>query len=193
MPIELQQGDSTPLLVEGVFCSSRSLDAVNHAIILLAKAGGLAGAGTGLVVLPTSQSTPTIHMIIDCPIPPNMNWDAGQWTIKINVTASNAGGTNLLDECRICRVNSLGVSQESIGNATALAIAMGATGVFTFNVTTTAPISKVVPGDRIALILAFTNTSSMSAANLTFTFNQIITCPFNPAPSKLGLPSIRMF
>jgi len=99
------------------------------------------------------------------------NWSAGNWTIPLNVTALNTSLT--WDSVYICRVNSSGVSQGTVGSATGLGISLGTTGVNTATVSGSSQTASST--DRVYVVLGIANVG----ANNSFSYkpDQVITSP----------------
>jgi hypothetical protein len=97
---------------------------------------------------------------------------AGNWVYRCNVTT---GAVNtILDEVWVCRVNSAGVSQSTIGSATGLAISCNPTGVKTVTITGSADTAQV--GDKIYIVVVFAKTLA-GTASLTIKNDQLIDTP----------------
>ena len=59
------------------------------------------------------------------------NWQSGTWTVKIEIETGNTGAT--FHSIYVCRLNSSGVSQETLGSLTGLTEEVTA-GTHTFNI-----------------------------------------------------------
>ena len=112
-----------------------------------------------------------------------VSWDAGTWTVRMNVTTANMNID--LTEIHICRHNSACVTQESIGSATGLTIDCGTTGVKSQTVTGSAVTP--VAGDVVIVVFVFTN-AAMTIQSIGVTPDQNIDSPFTaPTLTKLYL------
>jgi hypothetical protein len=112
-----------------------------------------------------------------------VSWDAGTWTVRLNVTASNMNLT--WDLVYICRVDSSCVNQATIGSTTGLAISLSTIGVKTATVSGAAQTPTA--GDLVQVILGFDN-GSMNAQTFDVLSDQLIDSPFNDAPQLPGDP-----
>lgn len=103
---------------------------------------------------------------------------AGTLTHRLNV--STAQGDLTLEDIYVCRVNSSGVSQETLGSETGLATDISAGGVFTTNITLSAA-SAHNAGDRVYITVAVANAHSHTSRTLEILPNQNIDTPFESA------------
>lgn len=109
-----------------------------------------------------------------------VSWDAGTWTVRLNVTAANMNLT--LTKCRLCVFNSSNISQASLGSNTELSISLGSTGVKTASVTGSSYSPSV--GDKV-MVIWYTVNGSMSSQTFEFTPDQNIDSPFTAVTPSL--------
>lgn len=92
-------------------------------------------------------------VFFECIVPADTTWGAGNWTVRLNITT----GTN---SCQwtatyVCRVNSAGVSQETLGSLTGQTTNINTAGTKTHTVN---QASQATPdaGDKVYIVLVFT-------------------------------------
>jgi hypothetical protein len=100
-------------------------------------------------------------------------WNAGTWTVRLNITTAITGPT--WEECYVCRVNSGGTNQATIGSVTAQAISLATTGVK--SVTISGSAQTPAAGDKVYVVLVFSN-SQACTRTFAYTPNQNIDSPF---------------
>lgn len=144
-----------------------------------ASVGGSSGAEATITVDGSLTTGRAIYY--KCVIPAGTNWDAGDWTINVNVTTAAANTT--IEQCHVCRVNSSDVSQETLGSATGLGIAVSATGVKTITVNQ-GSASSPSAGDNVVIVLALTNTNSCTRT-LGITPDQTIANAYTDAATTI--------
>lgn len=111
--------------------------------------------------------------IFKCVVGAGVSWDAGTWTTRINITTANMNIT--ATAVYICRVDSSGNNQATIGSATGLSISFGSTGVKSQDVTGSGQTPSV--GDVVWVVYELTN-GAMSAQAFSHTPTQLIDSPF---------------
>jgi hypothetical protein len=134
--------------------------------------GGTAGVN-GVTDSVNTQST-GVAIFMGCVPAAGINWNAGTWTVRFNITSSNMFLTVI--EIYICRQSSACTFVENLGSATGLSIGIGSTGVISQTVSTSAP-SEVNTGDIVSICVVFQNTT-MSDHSFTWLPNQNIDSPF---------------
>lgn len=137
--------------------------------------GGTAGTGSNIIQLGGSE-TDVVGALFTCGVDADVSWDAGNWTVRLNVTSANMNIT--WSRVAICRVNSSCVNQNSIANVGSLGISLGSTGIKSTTVSGSAQTPSV--GDKVVIVFGFTN-SSMSSQQFTITPDQNIDSPFTVA------------
>ena len=144
-----------------------------------ASVGGSSGAEATITV--DGSLTTGRAVYYKCIIPSGTNWDAGDWTINVNVTTAAANTT--IEQCHVCRVNSSDVNQQTLGSATGLGIAVSATGVKTITVNQGSAATPSV-GDNVIIVLALTNANSCTRT-LGITPDQTITNAYTDAATTI--------
>lgn len=168
MAINYTQTDSA--IIAGIYCSGGASSA--NDIARTAVDGGTAGTGTPSVIATASGVS---EALLNFEITPagGTSWDAGTWTVRLNVTTANMNVT--LVAIWICRVDSSGVNQATIGSATGLSISVGTTGVKSQTVTGSAQTPAA--GDMVEVVFLFSN-GAMSSSSLNIKPDQNIDSPF---------------
>ena len=101
---------------------------------------------------------------------------AGAWTIPVNVTTGSGSASHLtIPAVYVCRVNSSGVSQQTIGSLTGLSQNVDGAGVVSFSVTNGAA-ATFSTGDRVAIVIVATNIDPV-AWGFNFKPDQVVTTP----------------
>jgi hypothetical protein len=131
------------------------------------------GGSAGSTPVTVTVGASTNRMIsFECVVPAGTSWDAGDWTLRLNVTTANMNltwGTGA-----ICRVSSGCVNQANIDSYNA-AQSLGSTGVKSF---TTAGLTQTPSaGDKVIIGLVISN-GAMSDQSFAFTPDQNIDSPF---------------
>lgn len=104
------------------------------------------------------------------------NWNAGNWTVRINITSSNMNVTWV--GLRIRRLSAACVAQETLyDNNAAFSEAFSSTGVKTQTVSANGAASPAAD-DVVMVELYLNNSNTMSAQSYGYTPDQIITSPF---------------
>ncbi len=126
-----------------------------------------------------------IAVYFECIVGTGTKWNAGTWTIHLNVTTANA--LIILDGLDICRINSGCLSQASIASATTLDISLSTTGVKTATVAGSAQTPSL--GDKVMVLLSFSNDGDPTSFD--YTPNSTIDSPFTSiSPNSLMLVGI---
>lgn len=145
--------------------------------------GGSAGS-TAVSPAPTIvASVGRVVRAFKCVVDSGVSWDAGTWTVRMNVTTANM---NLeIDRLWICRIDSSGNSQAQIGDSDTLSspISLASTGVKSQTVSGSAQSPSA--GD-VVWVLVRVNNGAMSTQSFTFTPDQLIDSPFNVAAVPLA-------
>lgn len=135
--------------------------------------GGSAGSAAHTATLNGAISASEIMWESPSGDPNNTSWPAGNWVVRLNVTSANA---NLQwDACYICRCNSSGVSQGTVGSLTGQGISLGTTGVKSMTVSGSAQSAAATDRWYIVLVLKSTSAGIQSCA---FHSDQLIDTPF---------------
>ena len=101
-------------------------------------------------------------------------WEAGTWTIRLNVTTANANVT--WASTYICRLNAAGVSQATIGSNVGHNTSLSTTGVKTNTVTGAS--QSPAAGDSAYVVLVF-NVANSNNQTFACQFNQLVDTPFS--------------
>jgi hypothetical protein len=177
MPIIFTQTDNTGV-TEAAFCSGLSANGANGT--RQATDGGSAGV-TGVSVVINGSAATLRFFYFTLPVAAGINWNSGNWTVRINVTTGAANCT--WETCHICRVNSSDVNQATIGSATGLGIAISGTGAQSTTFSGAAQTPGV--GDKVVIVLGVSNSNSCTRTS-GITPDQNIDSPFEPS----GTPSV---
>lgn len=184
MAITFTQTDTVAVCGALVYCSPNSLNGTRS--LRQAIVGGTPGV-TAITRSIDGGASNLIAVFFECIVGTDVAWNAGTWTINLNVTTANASIT--WDRLNICRLSSGCVNQASIAFATGLGISLSTTGTKT----ATAPGSAQAPsaGDKVMVLLAFDN-SSGSTVSFGYTPNLTIDSPFDTisTPNSLMLVGI---
>lgn len=177
MSLIFTQTDTAPTCGAAAYCSGLG-SSINTPVAFQASVGGAAGSGSGLVSFASLEPT-HFQLTYECVVPAGYSWIGGQWTVRINVTASPVVPGTSIEEVWLCRVNSSCVSQEVIGSATGLGLDLRPTGIRTINVTG----STVTPsaGDKVLVVVGMKSTQ-LATLGATITPNQDIDSPFIVTP-----------
>lgn len=126
------------------------------------------GAGTSDIRMIYFQSAPGE--------PNATTWEAGTWTIPLNINTADTG--TQWTQTWVCRVDSSGASQESLGSTTGQTEALSA-GVHNTGPALVSCSAATSPSatDEILIILVFTETVGMGANTISFFPDQTILTP----------------
>lgn len=106
--------------IDGTIAACSGLGAASGVYDRELQESGTLGSGTNAVSENTGSVVRSIHFESEANEPNETSWPAGDWIVRIRVTTGNS---NLdWDEQYVCRVNSGGVSQATIGSAVAQAV-----------------------------------------------------------------------
>jgi hypothetical protein len=174
MAMVFTQTDTASGCAAAAFCSGLSAMGEEHDS--QATIGGSAGSAEDNITI-DGNATNLRAYYIECVIPADYLGDAGDWTVRLNLTdaASNSTWTH----CHICRVNSGCTNQETIGSNTSVGQSLGTTGTLTATVSGSAV--TLAANDRVMIVFGFTNTNSCTRTfGITPSLN--IDSPFSAAP-----------
>jgi len=171
MTVSFTQTDNASVCGTAAYCSGNSLDTTTLSL-RQATIGGTPGT-TAVPQSVTGGATNVIDVFFECIVGAGVSWDAGTWTINLNVTTGTSGTMNWtgLD---ICRLNSSCVSQASIATASP-SVSVTTTGVKTVTVSGFAQSPSA--GDKVMVLLSFTQTGP--TRSFSYTPNVTIDSPFN--------------
>ena len=137
-----------------------------------------------------TQNTPTLEAAAvdfrqiwyECEVPAGTYWEAGDWTIRMNVTTANADVQ--WKSAHICRISSGCINQATIGSNTAVNITLNTTGVKTVVISGSA--QAPAPGDKVMILLGFTDLTSKGTETWGLTPNQNIDSPLKAVLDPVG-------
>lgn len=177
MAVSYQETDSAVVQCSlAAFCSGLGLNA-GATRSKIASAGGVAGSvGASSNTDASASHLVAVQFEIAADVGNGAVWGAGNWTIRLNITAANAFVT--WEDCYICRVSNACVSQATIGSSLNNAISLSTTGVK--SVVISGGLQSPSTGDLVEIVLSFSN-SSGSPQGFTFTSDQLIDSPFTPS------------
>jgi len=162
---------STAGAAVAAYCSGLTVD--SGPIARKAVTGGT--ADTAETVTIAASATNLIEYGYEIDPTATTVWAGGTWTINLNVTTAAATGTTW-SEVYICRLNSSNVNQATIGSNTSVGVSVTSTGNKSTTVTGSAQTPN--PGDKVYIVLAFTNSkTSTHTLGVTPAGNDIVS-PF---------------
>ena len=141
--------------------------------------GATPGVGNATWRLLAEETDKVIAAYV-CVVDADVTWSDGTWTVRFNVTTENKNLT--VTEIYICRVDSAGANQETIGSATGLSISLSTTGVKEQSVTGIAVTQTA--GDLVVISIVGTN-GAMTTQSAAITNDQNIDSPFTVASAAL--------
>ena len=175
-PLSFQQTDDSPSpdYDENASCVSR-LTSPTGWLRKNASVGGT--AGTSYTISVSTGGGALQYRLVNSNkliIPSGTTWNAGTWTWRLKATQSAGPAWLILASVDICRVNSSGIAQETIGTAN-----------YTTNIPTSGVLSGTITGsaqtpssgDYVIINFTFRNIDT-SSRNTTITNDQIINSPF---------------
>jgi len=114
-------------------------------------------------------------------------WDTDTAIIRLDVDIGNAELT--WEDTYLCRVNSVGVNQETIGSTTGQATDLEFAGLKTMNVSCSSTTPSA--GDRLVIILAFDSPGAHGNAQITCTPGEDMDIPINPVAGGISIPVVQ--
>lgn len=146
---------------------------------------GSLGSGTLIVGANTISIERALHYESEANEPNETSWPAGDWVVRFNVTTGN---TNLdITDMVVCRVDSGGTSQATIGAASFLPFVLSA-GVKSITVAGGADAGAAAT-DRFYLVGGIRRILGHGSQQATITNDQLLDTPF----AALAGPSIPVF
>jgi hypothetical protein len=184
MTISFTQTDTAAVCGAAAYCSGNSLN--TNRSLRQATIGGTPGT-TAVSQSIDSGAINLIAVFFECIVGAGVSWDAGTWTINLNVTTGTSGTMDWtgLD---ICRLNSSCVSQASIATASP-SVSVTTTGVKTVTVSGSAQSPSA--GDKVMVLLSFSQTGP--TRSFSYTPNVTIDSPFSgitTTPNSLMLTGV---
>lgn len=177
MSVVLQQNDTAPDFAAGAYCSGLSAGA-NAGAIFRATKDATIGSGTGTITVNGGESSRR-YVYVECDIPTGYDGAAGDWVIDLDVSAYTGTGGAEVTAVYVCRTNSSGVSQETLGSVTGLSDALSspappATNQFTVN---QASGTTFAAGDKAMIVFGLNNTNVMTAQVVELTHSGEVLAP----------------
>jgi len=179
--VDYQQTDNASGNFLTALCSSATFDAT---VSRDATVGGTPGTTPASTNISGSAVNHTGGIWFRITPAAGVTWDAGTWTVNVNVTTANMNLT--LQTCSICRVNGIS-NRATIGEATALGLSLGSTGVLTISVSGSA--TTPAAGDSVIVLFGVDNASKNGAA-FSVTPDQLVSSPFTAAASVSITPAV---
>lgn len=173
MSVSIQQVDTAPEFAAGAYCSGLSAGA-NAGVVNRATQGGSAGVTEDSVTVNNGE-TNVRYLYYECDIPSGYDGAAGTWVVRINQSSGTVASGGYAS-VYVCRVNSSGTNQETLGSNTSTGADFSATGVKTINVSQ-ASGSTFSAGDKVMVVVGLTGPTTMVPFIFGITPDQIITAP----------------
>jgi hypothetical protein len=184
MAISFTQTDTAAACGALVYCSSASLNGARS--LKQATNGGTPGVTTITQQIDGGASN-LIAVFFECIVETDTAWNAGTWTINLNVTSAESAIA--WNRVNICRLSSGCTNQASIASVGGLDISLSTTGTKTASVSGSAQTPSA--GDKVMVLLAFNNSTG---ADRSFDYrpNVTIDSPFSEisTPNSLMLVGI---
>lgn len=180
MVYQLQQTDTAA--TDGAIAACSGINAGTATDNRQATSGGTPGATTNTVTAP-NNGTVTVRLVHFESAPNELNalvCPPGNWTWRLNITTGNTLLT--IDDVFICRVNSSGVSQQTIASVIGLGIIASA-GVKSGTIAGLQ--ATFSPGDRLYIVIGGTSQAA-AGESIVYTPNQLIDTPLT-TPSGVFL------
>ena len=173
MTLSLRQTDSAAVDGSSIMCNSAVLADTPGS--RQATDGGTPGS-TPVSVTFAAQSVLRSTVMFESAAgePNSTSWEAGDYVVRLNVTTA-VTGNGQWRETHICRCNSSGVSQASVGSLTGQTTDITSTGVKTHTVSGAAQGSASAT-DRVYIVLVFVSTNK-TPRTMSFTPDQLIDTP----------------
>jgi len=132
-------------------------------------------AGTGYETITLVKGTTAIGCAFESKSgqPGITAWAAGTYTVNINVTTANADV--FWEHTYVCRCNSSGVNQETIGSTTSQHTSCGTTGTKSMSVTGAATTASAT--DRLYIVCVFQNTKSTASRTIGYQNSLTVVTP----------------
>ncbi len=174
--ISLQQTDTTAPCGFAAYCSTQG-NSGGSTTATDCRVGGTPGttdAQPDMVNLETR-----LHLVVfSTPDLGVTDWAAGDYIVRLNIAAASSEVT--WQDTYVCRVNSSCVSQETLGSLTSQAQSLAA--AIEVTMTISASSTTAAATDRLAFVLAFSNTGEHGGNDgFDYTPDSIITTPIEEA------------
>ena len=172
--------------VDGSIAACTSLLVANTEFNREVQEAGTLGSGTNDMANNATDIKRGFHFESEANEPNETSWPAGTWTVRLNVTTGNA---NLdFESLDICRVDSGGTSQATIGTLTSTVTLTS--GVHTFNVTGSADAGAAASDRFYAVGGIAIDPAAHGTQTVTVTNDQLIDTPFSAPPAGPSIPVV---
>ncbi len=170
-PLSFQQTDTTtsPSLTSSSLCVTGRT--YNTGIQKDATINGTAGSGLNTFGLSNFQ-TNQVHYQIKVIIPSGTTWNAGTWTVRLDAELDGYTDIKNID---ICRVNSSGVSQATIGTLSMTEAGGAGRTVYTHSISGSSQSPSA--GDYVVITYSFSYRAFSGSSNRIYP-SQIINSPY---------------
>ena len=170
-PLSFQQTDTTtsPSLTSSSLCVTGRT--YNTGIQKDATINGTAGSGLNTFGLSNFQ-TNQVHYQIKVIIPSGTTWNAGTWTVRLDAELDGFTDIKNID---ICRVNSSGVSQATIGTLSMTEAGGAGRTVYTHSISGSSQSPSA--GDYVVITYSFSYRAFSGSSNRIYP-SQIINSPY---------------
>lgn len=177
--IDLQQTDNNGSFGADVMCSGATIGETTPQCKSAPKSGS---AGSVEVNFGINKAGTEAGIMFQSDGIGETSWDAGTYTVRVNVTTAQA---NLeFAEVYVCRANSSGINQATVGSLTGLTEALSA-GTHTFNVTGSSQTAGAT--DVVYIVLVIFNTQPHADQTGYFTPSLVINTPITSTAAAAGL------
>ncbi len=148
-----------------------------------AQQGGAAGSA-GITATVSGVGSASVIMFESPTGDPGLtSWPAGNWVVRLNVTSANA---NLVwDAAYVCRCNSSGTNQGTVGSLTGQGLSLGSTGIK--SMTISGSTQTAGSSDRFYIVLVF-KSSAGGPQSVSWHSDQLIDTPFGGLDVDLLMP-----
>jgi len=171
--IQLQQTDTASTHAAAAMCSGATLGSVTAA--RKATAGGAAGSTSTTVTIGGLSINRACVFFESAVNEPNQtSWASGNYVIRLNISVA-AGALGQWIETWVCRCNSAGTNQATVGSLTGQTTDISTTGVKTHTVSGSAQTANA--SDQVYFVLVFNRNAAKGGSSFQFTPDQLIDTP----------------
>ncbi len=183
MSLEFTQSNTASNCGPGAYCSGLTAHADASPVDAIAAVFGSPGSIEQTLTC-DNNVTDRRGVYFECTPPSDTTWAAGNWTIRFNLTTSDADVT--WDSLHICRIDDPGCSnQQTIASESSLGISLATTGVKSHTLAGAASTPSV--DDRVMIILGISNSAISGTHTIGITPDQDISSPYT---GGVALPEI---
>jgi hypothetical protein len=147
--------------------------------------GGSPGTATPTIGLTGNQTRALAFMETAAGVPGLTSWPAGNYTYRLNLPNGSANALMVWDALYLCRLNSAGVNQGTVGSATGQNLSCANPGVLSMTVSGAAQASTNV-GDVLYAVFVF-KVVGVTGDNVQVKFDQLVDTPFGATPPGLSV------